>query len=62
MPWRWDDNDANFVLDQNAQLDFYRSTSLKQQFTSVASLWHIIPIIILLNTMFLAEKQQMPIL
>ena len=40
----WDDNDVRFILDQQAELDFYSSSSLKQQSTGrhVSPLWHII--------------------
>ena len=37
MLWReqfsfqWDDDDVRFVLDQQAELDFYSASSLKQQ-------------------------------
>ena len=39
-----DDDEACFVLDQHAELDFYRATSLKQQSADrhVAPLGHII--------------------
>ena len=42
---QWDDDDeVRFVLDQQAELDFYSASSMKQQFVSrhVAPLWHII--------------------
>ena len=29
--YQWDDDDVRFVLDQNAELDFYSASSLKQQ-------------------------------
>ena len=37
-------NDARFVLDQHAELDFYNARTLKQQSVCghVAPLWHII--------------------
>ena len=52
MSWReqvnfqWDDDEVHFLLDQHAELDFYRASSLKQQSTDrhVAPLGHIIPI------------------
>ena len=42
--FKWDDDEVRFVLDQNADLDFYSASSLKQQSTDrhVAPLWHII--------------------
>jgi hypothetical protein len=44
--FQWDDDEVRFVLDQNAKLDFYSASSLKQQPTGrhVAPLGHIIPI------------------
>jgi hypothetical protein len=41
---QWDDDDARFVLDQHAELDFYSASSLKQQSTGrhVAPLRHVI--------------------
>ena len=67
--FQWDD-DAHFVLDQHAELDFYIACSLKQQFTGrhIAPLRHIIlipsrPVFALSpNAAGLAEKQQIPIL
>ena len=29
--FQWDDDEVRFVLDQNAELDFYSASSLKQQ-------------------------------
>ena len=42
--FRWDDGEVCFVLDQHAQLNFYSSSSLKQQSADrhVAPLKHII--------------------
>jgi hypothetical protein len=42
----WDDDDARFVLDQHAVLDFYNASSLKQQSAGRhgAPFEHIIPI------------------
>ena len=42
--FQWDDDAIRFVLDQNAELDFYSASSLKQQSTDrqVAQLGHII--------------------
>ena len=41
---QWNDDDLHFVLDQQAQLDLYSDSSLKQQFMGrqVVSLRHII--------------------
>jgi hypothetical protein len=42
--FQWDDDEIHFVLDQNAELDFYSANSLKQQSADrhVAPLGHII--------------------
>ena len=42
--FQWDDDEVRFVLDQNAELDFYIASSLKKQSAGrhVASLGHII--------------------
>ena len=40
--FQWDDDEIRFVLDQQAELDFYNDTSLKQQFTSRPVAPHII--------------------
>ena len=42
--FQWDDDEVHFVLDQNAELDFYSANSLKQQSADrhVAPLGHII--------------------
>jgi hypothetical protein len=42
----WNDDEVRFVLDQHAELDFYSTSSLKQQSAGrhVAPLGHIIPI------------------
>ena len=42
--FQWDDDEVHFVLDQHIEMDFYSSTSVKQQFASrhVAPLRHII--------------------
>ena len=44
VSFQWDDNEVRFVLDQQAELDFYSASSPKQQSTgrNVAPLWHII--------------------
>ena len=57
--YQWDDDEVRSVLDQHAELDFDRTSSLKQQFAGrhVAPLGHII----LLNAACLAEKQQIQI-
>jgi hypothetical protein len=68
--FQWDDDEVRFVLDQHAELDFYRASSLKQQFAGrhVTRLGHIIlipsqPVFdLFLNAACLAEKQQIPIL
>jgi hypothetical protein len=41
---QWNDDDARFVLDQHAELDFYSANSFKQQFArrDIATLGHII--------------------
>ena len=54
---QWDDDDVRFVLDQQAELDLYSASSLKQQSAGkyFAPLGHIIPIL------SLAEKQQIQI-
>jgi hypothetical protein len=63
-------DDALFVLNQHASLEFNSDSSLKQQSSGrhVAPLWHInlIPnqpvfLFLLLNIVFLAEKQQIQI-
>ena len=67
--FQWDD-EAHFVLDQHAELDFYIACPLKQQFAGrhIAPLRHIIlipsrPVFALSpNAAGLAEKQQIPIL
>ena len=68
-----DDDEVRFVLDQYAELDFYSTSSLKQQSTGR----HVAPLgthysdsdrepnqssLFLLNAACLAEKQQIPIL
>jgi hypothetical protein len=68
--FRRDDDEVRLVLDQHAELDFYRDSSLKQQSAGrhVAPLGHIILIPIQSvfapspNATCLAEKQQIPIL
>jgi hypothetical protein len=42
--FQWDNDEVRFVLDQHAELDFYSSSSLKQQSAGkhVAPLGHII--------------------
>ena len=42
--FQWDDDEVRFVLDQDAELDFYSASSLKQQSAGrhVALLGHII--------------------
>ena len=42
--FQWNDDEVRFVLDTNAELDFYSASSLKQQYTGrhVAPLGHII--------------------
>jgi hypothetical protein len=44
VDFQWDDDEVCFGLDQNAELDFYSASSLKQQSAGrhVAPLWHII--------------------
>ena len=44
VDFQWDDDEARFVLDQHAELDFYSASSLKQQSADihVAPLRHII--------------------
>ena len=69
--YQGDDNDDNvrFVLDQYAEMDFYSANSLKQQSADryVAPLgtlfwfWANQSLLFLLNTVCLAEKQQIPI-
>jgi hypothetical protein len=46
VDFQWDDDEARFVLDQHAELDFYSASSLKQQSAGkhVALLGHIIMI------------------
>ena len=68
--YQWDDDDVRFVLDQNAELDFYSASSLKQQTACrhVAPIGHIIlipshPVFALSRyAVCLAKKQQMQIL
>ena len=45
--FQWDDDEVRFVLDQHAELDFYSTSSLKQQSATghVAPLAHIILIL-----------------
>ena len=75
MSWReqvtfWWDDDARFVRDQHAELDFYGTSSLKKQSVGrhVAQLGHIIlipsqPVFLnLLIAACLVEKQHIPIL
>jgi hypothetical protein len=67
--YQWDDDDVHFVLDQDAELDFYSASSLKQPSVNrnVAPLGHmfLIPsnqsLFFLLNATCLVEKQQIPI-
>ena len=65
--FQWDDDEVRFVLDQHVWLDFYSASSLKQQFADrhVAPLGYIILIpsqpVLLINAVYLAEKQQIPI-
>jgi predicted alpha/beta hydrolase len=68
--FQWnDDDDVRFVLDQQAELDFYSASSLKQQSVDrhVAPLGHIILIasqtvlLFLLNATCLCEMQQIPV-
>jgi hypothetical protein len=42
--FQWDDDEVRFVLEQNAELDFYIASSLKKQSAGrhVAPLGHII--------------------
>jgi hypothetical protein len=64
--FQWDDDEVRFVLDQHVWLDFYSASSLKQQFADrhVAPLGYIILIpsqpVLLINAVYLAEKQQIP--
>ena len=68
--FQWDDDEVRFVLDQHAELDFYSSSSLKQQSAGDMSLhsdtlfWFRAnqSLLFLLNAACLAEKQQAPIL
>ena len=68
--FQWDDDEVHFVLDQHAELDFYSSSSLKQQSAGrhVDPLGHIIwfranqSLLLILNAVCLAENQQIPIL
>ena len=70
--FQWDDYEVRFVLDQQAELDFYNASSLKQQCTDryVAPLRHLETLfwfranqylLFLLNAACLAEKQQIPV-
>jgi len=45
--FQWDDDVVRFVLDSDAQLDFYSTSSLKQQSADrhAAPCWHIILIL-----------------
>jgi hypothetical protein len=38
--FQWDDDEVRFVLDEHAELDFYRASSLKQQSAG----WHVAPL------------------
>jgi hypothetical protein len=70
---QWIDDDVRFVLDQYAELNLYSSGSLKQQSTGGHLCRHITPfghinypdfnqsLPLLLNAVFLAVKQQIPI-
>jgi hypothetical protein len=40
VSFRWDDDDARFVLYQHVQFDFYRASSLKQVDTCCSTLTH----------------------
>ena len=48
VTYGWDDDhDVHFVLDQHAELDFYSTSSLKQQSAGrhVAPVWHNVMIL-----------------
>ena len=70
--FQWDDDEVHFVPDQHSLLDFYSASSLKQQSADrhVTPLGHIILILsqpffaltVLLKAVYLAEKEQIPIL
>ena len=67
--FRWDYEYVYFVLDQHVEMDFYSTSSLKQQSTGrrVASLRHLIlfpskPVSALsLNTVWFVQKKQITI-
>jgi hypothetical protein len=66
---QWNEDDVSFVLDQQAELDLYSASSLKQQsvYRHVAPFSYIILIqsqlvlLLRLNIACLAEKKQIPI-
>ena len=70
LNYQWNDDEVRFVLDEHTELDFYSTSSLKQQSAgrNVAPLWHIImiqsqPVFALTPyAACLVEKQQIPIL
>ena len=55
--FQWYDDEVHFVLDQHAELEFYSTSSLKQQSVGrhVSPLGHII-LLFLLNATCLEEK------
>jgi hypothetical protein len=68
---RWDHDDVRFVIDQDAELDFFNASALKQQSECrhVAPFWHIILIrsqaVFVVSPecrVWLAENQEIPIL
>jgi len=63
-----DDDVVCFVLEQHAQLDFYSASSLKQLSMgrhvtphTLSWFWANQSLLLLINTAFLEEKQQIPI-
>jgi hypothetical protein len=67
--FQWDDDEVCFVLNQHAELDFHSASSLKQQSRIDMSLhsdtlfWFRAnqSLLLLLNAVWLAEKQKIPI-
>jgi hypothetical protein len=68
VSFRWDDDDARFVLYQHVQFDFYRASSLKQvdtccsTFNTLSWFWVNQSLLLLLNAACSEDKQQIPLL
>jgi hypothetical protein len=60
--FQWDDNEIRFELDQYVELDFYSTSSLKQQSTDRPMnwfTWYLIPIIIYCSWMCILWKESL---